>query len=150
MAFYLRTPSNSNFWNTWKYFESNLRMVWTIHPSCRPIFKASICWNLLADFDHDTQLSNHLIQLRKKFNYNFTQVSSSDETTVFLNIPRNYAVNVKGPTDVKMIMSASYKKQRVPVILRITAFLPPHFKPQNSSQKYIFPKDVRRLTLQEL
>lgn len=109
--------------------------------------RTSICQKLPSDFEQKLlNFQRHVIQLRKKSIYDFKHIGNADETPVFFDMPRNYTVNMKGAKEVK-IMSAGYEKQRVTVMLCITADgnkLPPYLilNRKTIPKNEVFPKDV--------
>lgn len=109
--------------------------------------RTSICQKLPADFDDKlVQFQRHVIDLRRRYAYEFKHIGNADETPLYFDMPRNYTVNAKGEKQVN-ILSTGYEKQRITVMLCVTADghkLPPYLilnrklVPKNEN----FPKDV--------
>lgn len=113
--------------------------------------RTTICQKLPADFEQKlVEYQRYVINLRQKFQFSLSHIGNADETPIWLDMPRNYSVDVTGSKQIP-IKTSGYEKQRVTVMLCVTADghkLPPYIilkrklvpKPTKNSET--FPSGV--------
>lgn len=106
--------------------------------------RTSICQKLPADYEQKLiAFQRHVIRLRTVRKYLIGQIGNADETPIFLDMPSNYAVDVRGTKEVRLRTTGN-EKTRVTAMLACTADghkLPPFliFKRKTIPKNEIFP-----------
>lgn len=91
--------------------------------------RTTVCQKMPADFaEKISEYQTYVKKLHNKNNYELSQIGNADETPIFLDMPRNYTVNVKGEKQV-IVKTTGNEKKRITVMLCVTADggkLPPY------------------------
>lgn len=109
--------------------------------------RTSVCQKLPAAFEEQLiSWQRFIISQRSKHMYPLAHIGNADETPVYFDMPDNATIEKVGAKEVKLL-STGYEKQRITVMLAVTADgskLPPYLilRRKTLPKKEKFPRDV--------